>query len=823
MLRHYLQVALRGFVRHKLYTVINVIGLSVALTCIIFIILFVRYELSYDKWIPDTQHIYQVEGTMRMPGAPPMPSAVTTYPLGVALREQVPGVAGATHLLKPTTLTLTHGDRQYLQQNVLFVDANFFTAIRLPFVEGDARSSLSQPESVVLSESAAREYFGNIDPMGQTLTTNRESCPQHTAVCHGQTVSLRVTGIVRDLPQNTQLIGDVFIPVASLADPISSTGRQSWWNFGWITYITLAPGVTPATVVAAMRPVLDQDLTGELRKSGIPLRGSQLYTIHLTSFAQVHLNSSRWSSNLTAPGSRDTVEGVIIVGILILLVACFNFTNLATARAALRAREIGLRKILGGTRRQLTIQFLGESTLLALISLACAVGAAEALLPAFKGFLHQPIALDYARDWRLDLLVIGVAIAAGLMSGIYPALVLSRLRPVAALQAKAAGSHRLVGLRDVLLLFQFAVSIGLGIAAIVVFRQVAYARNLDLGFRRDNILLIRNSTMTGERQEAFAQVLRANPGVSEVGLSEFFPLGTRGERNNIQVPGQPSQITLSWMPSGPSYPPTYGIALVAGRLLSASRGDDRRTDTTAKGTVNVLVNVAAARKMGFTPQEAVGTTFLSEGNVRRIVGVLGDTKMHGAREPAAPMVYEYYPNTPMSLSVRLRPGHIPQTLAFIDQSWHAFLPTVAIQRSFLSASFEQLYVSDQREGTLFVVFVIIAIVIACLGLYGFVVFTAERRTKEVGIRKISGARTADIVRLMLWRISVPVLVANLIAWPVAYYYLHGWLEGYAYRIPLDPLYFVDAGVAALLIAWATVYANTLRLARASPVHALRYE
>jgi putative ABC transport system permease protein len=823
MLRHYLQVALRGFVRHKLYTVINVIGLSVALTCIIFIILFVRYELSYDQWIPQTQLLYRVEGTMRMPGARPASSASTPYPLGVAMGEQVSGVTGVTHLLAPRALTLTHGERQFLQQNVDFVDSNFFTTIRLPFLEGDPRSALSQPESVVLSDSAAREYFGNTDPMGRTLTTNRGSCPQHTAACHGQTVSLRVTGIVRDLPQNTQLIGDVFIPVASLADPSSSTGRQSWWNFAWITYITLAPGVTPATVLAATRPVLDQDLTGELQKSGIPLRGSQLYTIHLTSFAQVHLSSSRWPGNLTPPGSWDTLDGVIIVGILILLVACFNFTNLATARAALRAREIGLRKTLGAKRRQLTVQFLAEAALLALISLACAVAAAEMLLPAFKGFLHQPIVLDYARDWRLDLILIGVAAGAGLMSGIYPALVLSRLRPVAALQAKAGGSHRSIGLRDVLVLMQFAVSIGLGIAAIVVFRQVDYARNLDLGFQRNNILVIRNGTLTGERQEALAQALRANPGVSDVGLSGFLPFGTSGGASNIQVPGQPSQITLGWMPSGPNYPRTYGIALVAGRFLSVSRGDDRNTDTTAKGTVNVLVNVAGARRMGFTPQEAIGKTFLSDGHVRRIVGVLGDTKLRGAHQPASPIIYEYYPDTSMSFSVRLRPGRIPQTLAFIDQTWHAFLPKVAIQRSFLSATFEQLYLSDQREGTLFVVFVIIAIVIACLGLYGFVVFTAERRTKEVGIRKISGARTPDIVRLMLWRISVPVLVANLIAWPVAYYYLHGWLEGYAYRISLNPLYFVEAGGVALLIAWATVYANTLRLARASPVHALRYE
>ncbi|MGH8319669.1 MAG: ABC transporter permease [Steroidobacteraceae bacterium] len=823
MLRHYLAVAVRNLGRHKLYCFINVVGLSVALTCAIFVILFVRYELSYDKWIPGTQNVYLVGLTLRMPDAHPASAAVTPYPAGVALRDQAPGVTGITHLLAAGALTLTRGDRQFLERNVDFVDSNFFRIIRLPFIEGDARSALSQPESVVLSESAAREYFGNADPMGRTLTTNRGSCLTQTTACQGQTVSLRVTGIVRDLPQNTQLIGNVFIPVASLSDPTSTAKRQSWFSIGSYTYIRLAPGVQPAAVLATVPAILDRDVTGLLQQSGIPERGSQVFELHLTPFRQVHLSSSGLQGTLTPPGSWATLDGVIIVGILILLVACFNFTNLATARAALRAREIGLRKTLGASRRQLTIQFLSEAALLALISLTCALAAAEMLLPAFKAFLHQSSALDYASDWRLDLMLIGVAASVGLMSGIYPALVLSRLRPVAALQAKAGGSHRSVGLRDVLVLMQFAVSIGLGIAALVVFRQVSYARNLDLGFQRNNILLIGNNVLTGARQEAFAQALRADPGVSEVGMSRFLPFGPNGGAENIQVPGQPSQITLAWMPMGPNYPRTYGIALVAGRLLSASRGGDRNTDTSAKGAVNVLVNVAAAGKLGFTPQQAVGRTILSDGRVRRIVGVLGDTKMGGAREHAAPILYEYYPDTPMNFSVRLRPGRIPQTLAFIDQTWHAFVPTVAIKRSFLSERFEQLYLSDQREGTLLVVFVGIAILIACLGLYGFVVFTTERRMKEVGIRKISGARTADIVRLMLWRISVPVLVANLIAWPVAYYYLHGWLEGYTYRISLNPLYFVEAGGVALLIAWATVYANTLRLARASPVHALRYE
>jgi putative ABC transport system permease protein len=814
MLRHYLFMALRSFARHKLYSFINVFGLSVALTCVILVILFVRYQLSYDTWIPGTERLYRAELTLPIPGAPSLNSATTPNALGPAMRRQIPGVNGVTRLIS-RSLTLTHGGRQFLEENVDFVDPNFFRLIRLPFIEGDVDSVLSQPESVVLSQSAARRYFGNSDPMGQTLTASVGSCPKQAAACGGETVSLRVTGIVRDLPQNTQLAGNVFIPIASLADPFSSTARQSWRSFGSYTYISLAPAVEPAAVLAVMPSILDQDVAGPMRK---------LMAIHLTPFAEVHLQSSRWSWNLTPPGNWSTVYGVIIIGMLILLVACFNFMNLATARASLRAREIGLRKTAGATRGQLTVQFLSEAVCLALLSLVFAVAAAEMLLPAFDGFLHQSIALEYARDWRLDLMLVGVAITAGLLSGIYPALVLSRLRPVAALQAESGSVKTLVGLRGLLVLLQFAVSIGLGIGAMIVFRQMDYVRGMNLGFRWDDIVIIRNGNLMGDRQEAFAQALRANPGVREVGLSAISPFSSERGIAQIEMPGHPNLPTFSEVPIDPNYPRTYGIALVAGRLFSAARADDGVDGITTTGPQgNMLVNVTGARMLGFTPKGVVGKTVVWGKTRLRIVGVLGDTKMHGAFEPVAPTLYTYSPGMPMDFVVRLRPKQIAQTLAFIDRTWHAFEPTVAIRRSFLSERFASLYRSDERQGTVFCVLVVIAIFIACLGLYGLVVFTADRRTKEVAVRKISGADTRAIMKLMLWRISVPVLLANAIAWPVAYYFLQRWLQGFADHIRLDPMYFLMSGAIALLIAWATVFVHTVRLARTSPIRALRYQ
>ena len=828
MWRHYLSMALRGIVRHRLYSLINIAGLAVGLTCVIFVILFIRDELSYDKWIPDTRNLYRLELTIDIPDRGPLAMADIPYPMPAAMRDQIPGVTGMTRYFV-RSMTLTSGDRQYTQQ-VVVVDPGFFQLIRLPLISGSRGSLLQQPDSVVLSQSAARAYFGSADPIGRTLTTANGNCDSTGGAC--PQVSLRVTGVVRDLPDNTQLIGDAFIPTASLANPISQSERHSWYDQSGYGYVRLAPGVAPGAVVAATAQIFDQDVTPELsRIAGIHVLGSRLYKAHLTPFTRVHLDAARWRFNMTPGGSWTTLYGVAAVGILTLLAACFNFMNLTTARATLRAREIALRKLHGAGRLQLILQFLGEAVFIALLSLMIALALAEILLPLFDDFLQRPIGLHYASDWGLLLLLGGVAVVTGMISGSYPALVLSGLRPVAGLRGGGAQSLHSGGLRNVLVVLQFAVSVGLAIAAGVVFSQVSYARAMGLGFDRDNIVVVGgNTALTGEKQEALVRVLRADPGIAAVGLSDLVPFGSGQHVSTIEVPGRPGIFSIDTTVIGPNYPEVYGIPLIAGRLLSADRGADRLNSLgngSAPDPLNegrdVLVNAAAARQLGLAPQQAVGTTVIYNHNHVRIVGVLADARLQGALQAVEPMFYVYIPSYSMNISVRLRPGQIAPTLSFIDRTWHAFMPTVAIQRWFLDGSFEQLYRQDEREGAMLGAFVIVAVLIGCLGIYGLAVFTAEQRTKEIGIRKVSGARTADIVRLMLWRISVPVLVANVIAWPVAYAYLRHWLDGYAYRIPLSPFYFLAAAAVALLIAWATVYGNTLRQARGNPVRALRYE
>ena len=374
-------------------------------------------------------------------------------------------------------------------------------------------------------------------------------------------------------------------------------------------------------------------------------------------------------------------------------------------------------------------------------------------------------------------------------------------------------------------MLQFAVSIALGIAAIVVFRQISFARNIDLGFHQSNIVALSAFELTPSRRESLAQALRSYPGVRNTALSSAVPFRGDNALGVARLPGQPDLMTVNKVIISPEFPRLYDIPLIAGRLFSESHGEDTLSDWTipANEGHNVLLNVAAAARFGFTPQQAVGKTLVYSGNHVNVVGVVGDVKMDGAREPVKPTVYFNDPYGTWMLSVRLDGRDIPGALTFIDKTSRAFAPGTSLWRYFLSDSLETLYRSDEKQGVMFGICVAIAILIACLGLFGIAAFTTQRRTKEIGIHKVFGARTRDIVRLLLWQFSIPVLIANLIAWPVAYFYLRHWLESFAYRITLNPLYFLGATAVALGIAWITVLGHALRVARGRPIHALRYE
>jgi putative ABC transport system permease protein len=824
MFRNYLITALRNFIRHKLYSFINIAGLTVGLTCAIFIILFVRDELSYDSWIPGTESLYRVEVTWFAPGQQPFVWAVVPFPVPDAMVAQLPEVKTAAHL-QARQMTVATANRQFLD-HISVVSPNFFQVIQLPLIAGNRPTLFAQPESAVITESAAKKYFGAKSALGQMLKVGGQ-CEwgnQALSGCVVREANVMVTGVIRDLPHNTQLAGDVFIPNTSAADPMSQEQKRNWFSSSGFGYVELRPGAGPNAVMAKLPAFIDRNFDPR-KQAGVLMRGSEAMHLHLMPFREDHLSDRQGGQ--TPNGSWTTVYGFMGIGLLILLIACFNFTNLATARAMVRAREISLRKVVGARRSQLMVQFLGESVLMALLSLGLALVLVVALLPVYDRMLGKPIALSFLNDWPLLVALVGVAILVGLLGGLYPALVLSRFRPAATLRTNTSGHSGSGLLRSLLVTLQFAVSIGLGIAALVIFAQISYARNIDLGLNKDGIVVVAAQGLAPSALQSLVHALNADPALKGAAVSNDVPFSGSANIATIERPGKPGTDMIRFLDAGPDFFSLYGIHLLSGRALSESRAQDMWPHDASQ--VNVVINRAAAERFGFSPDSALGKTLYADdpqGTVKRvrltIVGVTADFMFEGDRRQVAPTIYSYDSRDPL-ISVRVPPGGVQPALSAIDRIWHSFAPSLAINRFFLDDSFQRQFQSEEQQGRIFGIFVGIAIFIAALGLFGLAAFSTERRTKEIGLRKTFGARTRDIVLMLLWQFSIPVLIANLIAWPVAYYYLHGWLETYAYRVSLNPLYFVGVGFAALLIAWATVFAHARRVARANPIHALRYE
>ena len=481
MFRNYLVTALRNIARHPLYSFINIAGLAIGLACAIFILLFVRDQLSYDRWIPGTENLYRLEFRLALPGKPVSQNATSPFVDAQELRDNVPEVQARTRLGRYST-TILVGDRQF-PEKIDMVDPNFLQMIPLPLLSGDPATVLATPDSVVLSQSTARKYFGDTSPIGKTIVESGQRCDGQAQNCKTNLRAMVVTGVLKDLPHNTQFRADVMFPVTGL--PIMKAAPLWTWWATW-SYVRLAPGADPQGVMAKFRSVIDRQVD-PMKLMSVKERGSEMAQPYLVPLVDAHLLTDRFGG-MTPPGSRSMVYGFGAIGVLILLIACFNFTNLATARAMMRAREISLRKVVGAKRRQLVVQFLAEAVMTAMVALVFALAATEVLLPLFDRVLGLPIQFNYFRDLDVSLLpgsYWGWCGSAGLLSGVYPALVLSGRSDLAAILRAAygglAGSGRL---RTLLVVLQFAISIGLGIAAMVIFSQTSFSRMIDLGFRK---------------------------------------------------------------------------------------------------------------------------------------------------------------------------------------------------------------------------------------------------------------------------------------------------------------------------------------------------
>jgi putative ABC transport system permease protein len=835
MWRNYLTVAFRAFTKSRTYAAINILGLAVGLAACLLLLVYVRYETSYDKWLPNAENVYQLQILGNDPETGEDRSLQQTqFVAGTAVAKDFPQVEARLYVVGASLIAIRNGEPVQLEDG-LAVDGPLFDMLALPLLRGDPKAALASPGNVVLSQKEAAKLYGDADPVGKTLTV----------VESGQRVDLRVTGVMKDIPRNSHLRAafiqrfDPAVDFASYPGFLTSWGQISGWN-----YFRLKPGTDVSALHAAM-PAWEKRNVPPPVQEGEPDMG-KLGDWRLQNVRDIHLGPVR-EGGLAPSNDQRTINTFLIVALLILGMAVVNFTNLATARASQRAREVALRKVLGAGRRQLIAQFMGESILVVAVAMVIALAAAELLLPLLSNFLEADLKMTYLGEGGLLWPVVALTLLVGAVGGLYPALYLSRYQPAQVLKANKSSSepHGVGVFRTVLVVAQFAVSIGLIACTAIVYAQTVYARTADPGFRREGILQIDGIARDAivPQQETMMRQIAALDGVVSVGRTGIGIDTPNNMSRNVFLPGRKEPVNIGNYPVDENFFKTMGVDLLAGRGFDANRPADRleapwsNADPEAQRTLitrgaNVVVNELAAKLLGFrTPAEAIGkqakvAQFMDPqaGMVPvTIVGVVKDTRFRSMHRSIDPILYRLANDIATHMVVRYdtsQPGAVRERIA---QVWKRLFPDVPFEAEFSEDIVRELYDAEQARAETFAAFALLAIVIAGMGLFGLAAFTAERRTKEIGIRKVFGARVRDIVQLLAWQFSKPVILANLVAWPVAWWVMRDWLNQFDERIALTPGPFLLAGFLALAIAIGTIAGHAFRVARANPIHALRYE
>lgn len=826
MFKSYITLALRNIARDKLFAFINLAGLSVSLAAFILIALYIDDETGFEQWIPDHDRIYRVEATFLSPGRDPRRSALVMGPARQALELEFGDSLEASSRYFNFVESVKFGDNVF-SEPFAYVDPTFLEVFDLEFVAGDPASALQDLKSVIINESMARKYFGEGPALDRILTVNGN-------------LDYRVAAVVKDLPRNTHLHGTgSFIALFDYERwSVFPNITDVWRGISNSTYVKLAPNVDPASIESRFPDFLDRRVTLPPDHPYIGMKGSEHLLFHLKPITDIRLYSDvnfETAPPNTAP--RTNTIGIVmayaVIAVLILIVASVNFINLSTAKSTTRAREIGVRKLLGAVRRQLMAQFLAESVIMALIALMFAMVMVELSLPWFNDLSGKAIAIGYFESPMPTILFVSLLLVVGLLSGLYPALVLSSFRPAQAIRGRSRdrGSK---GLRSGLTVLQFAISIGLIVATSIIYLQTRFASDIELGYEPEDVLVIRLASIEQQARTEFLwrEVARIS-GVRGVGYSDSVPGDGYGTSTLVHrsTPEGQIELSLNMAAPGPGFFEVYGVKPLAGRLFSEDYASDRWVDPDlGPGEVmpSIIVNESAARAIGFaTAAEAVGqvvenVTFALNQDMR-IVGVVPDLRWSSVREPVTAMVYYGRKDFTFSLSIKVEPQEREAVIAAIEDLWVRTFPGVPVFLQVVSDNIATQYDEERRASNLFVGLTFLALLVSSLGLYGLAAFAAERRTKEIALRKVMGARIFDILRLLLIQFSAPVLAANLIAWPVAGYFMSEWLQGFAYRIDLSPLPFILAGLAALFVAWATTAGHAWRVARSSPINSLRHE
>lgn len=786
MLKNYIKVALRNTIRHKGYSFINIAGLAIGMACCGVLFLYIQNELSYDRFHEKSDQIYRVISQSERDSQVSQ-FAKTPAPLASALLDDFPEIEQAVRMGK-NSFYILYGNERF-NEPVLFADPEIFEIFSFSLKMGDAKSALAEPHSLIISEKKAEKYFGEENPIGKILRLE----DWH---------DYRITGVLKNIPENSHLRFDFLARFADYA----ARHFEQWGISNYYTYVLLSENFS--------RDAYNEKIPGFVEKyRGRDSRYVYKQRYPLQAMTSIHLHSSL-RGEISPNNDINNIAIFSVVALFILLIACFNYMNLSTARYTIRAKEVGLRKVIGAAKIQLIKQFMGETFVLTFLSLVLTLGLVELFLPLFNTLAGKDLMADYLHNPVLILFIVGVMLSVSLVSGIYPAFFISGFQPARVLKGAFKTKARIPLLRRILVVSQFAISITFIIATALIFRQLNYMKNEKLGFKKEHVLMIpMHDSEVLKRVETMKSELLANPHVLSVCASSYFP-GRRLWYQNYRHEGamETNAPMMHWIAVDHDFIETFQIEILKGRNFSREFPSDSRNA--------YLLNEAAVKEIGWASPLGKQFEIIEKGPV---IGVVRDFHFFSLHQKIEPLALFIYPEGLDYLAVRVKPDSIPDTLTFLGSKWDEFSKTQPFEYSFLDDDYDNLYKSETRLTKVFGYVATLSIFIACLGLFGLSSFMIERRTKEIGIRKVLGASVSNLFIVLSKEFTKCVLMANIIAWPLGYFIMNRWLQDFAYRISIEFWIFLMAMALALIIALFTVSYQTIKAALANPLEVLRYE
>lgn len=809
MFQNYFKLAWRNLMKYRFISFINLFGLTIGLTCCLLITTYILNELSYDRYNENADNIYRVTRTFNNEeGVVSLTLSTVSPPFGYYLPNDFPEIQKMTRLLDNGITPLRYKEKLINEEDVFFADENLFDVFSIKTVKGNPKTALAAPFSVMLTEETAKKYFGDEDPMNKVLRYNNQ-------------LDLKVAGVYKAFPANAHMHPGMLISFNTLRDSTvygEENLRTNWGNNSFFTYLLLPKHYDVQKMVARFPAFIDKRMAGQ---EYVGKQASKFTSLDLQKLTDIHLYSHT-DYEAEPNGDMSRVYIFAAIGLFILFIACINYMNLSTARSALRAREIGIRKVIGARKKELILQFLSESVLISWVAIIIALCLCYFALPWLNKLSGQQLSVNILLKWQVLVPVVLAPFFIGFISGIYPALFMSSFQPIKTLKGLFRVDGGSISFRKVLVITQFSISIILIITTAIVFQQLNYMQKASLGFDKDHIAILPYNNALNENFEAFRNELLSNANFKEAGRSSRIPTGRLLDNMGASVLSGDSmrdvKTDLKFLSIDYDFIPTYGISMAAGRNISRQYGTD---------TLSFVLNESAVKAIGWkSAEEAIGKDFKYGNTKGHIVGVVKDFHFESMHEPIAPMVFEMFPPSQSyynSLSVKFSGNNIASSLAHLEKTWKKFLPEIPYQYNFLDERFAALYEAEEKQGTLFTVFACIAIFIACLGLFGLSAFAITQRFKEIGVRKVLGANVSSIVTLLSKDFLKLVLIAAIIAFPVAWYAMYTWLQDFAYRISMPWWIFLFAAITALLVALITVSSQAIKAALMNPVKSLRTE